>query len=123
MQYTADSWDNVAPTKATATFSAADLLAKGPGNHWSIVQLTDGAPADIKGVTASLVSPTGFVSARNAVRLGQGRRARRRALDWQVAATGVWFFQNPLCPLPQQWTIRWSFPNGQSCGAAFTVTA
>ena len=45
------------------------------------------------------------------------------SLDWQVTATGVWFFQNPLYPLPQQWTIRWSFPNGQSCGAVFTVTA
>ena len=45
-----------------------------------------------------------------------------RGLDWQLAATGVWFFENPLYPLPQQWSIRWVFPNGQSCNSQFTVT-
>ena len=69
------------------------------------------------------ISPTGFVSPGTPFDWGKDVEIAGGALDWQVTATGVWFFQNPLYPLPQQWTIRWSFPNGQSCGAVFTVTA
>jgi hypothetical protein len=122
VQYTGDSWDDVAAARAAASIPAADLLAKGPGNYWSVVQLTDGAPAAIRGVTASLVSPTGFVSPGSPFTWDEDAEAAAWPLDWQVSATGDWFFQNPLYPRPQQWTVRWTFPNGQSCSARFTVT-
>ena len=87
------------------------------------MQLTDGAPADIEGVSASLVSPTGFVSPGVPFDWSKDAEIAGGALDWQITATGVWFFQTRLYWLPQRWTVRWSFPNGQSCDARFTVTA
>jgi trypsin-like peptidase len=122
VQYTGDAWSAVDATKAAATLAAADLLARGPGSFWSVIRLTDGAPAAISGVTASLVSPTGFVSSGTPFTWDADDELAARPLDWQLTATGQWFFQNPLYSTPQQWAIRWSFPNGQSCDARFTVT-
>ena len=122
VQYTADSWDNVDPAKAFTSIAATELLDKGPGNFWSVLQLTEGAPADIKGVTASLVSPTGFVSPGTPFDWSVDSEFSGGALDWQLTGTALWFFQNTLYPKPQQWTIRWRFPNGQACDARFTVT-
>jgi hypothetical protein len=122
VQFTGDNWDNVAESKAFTTVSSSDLVSRGPGNYWSVIQLTDGAPADIHGVTASLVSPTGFISPGAGFDFSQDAELAAEALDWQLSGTSLWFFQNTLYSKPQQWIIRWSFPNGQACDARFTVT-
>ena len=122
VQFTGDNWDNVAAAKAFTTISSSELVSKGPGNFWSVLQLTDGAPADIHGVTASLVSPSGFISPGAAFDWSQDAEFAAEALDWQLSGTSLWFFQNPLYSKPQQWIIRWKFPNGQACDARFTVT-
>ena len=122
MQYTANSWDNVTAGSAATSFAASDLVAKGPTNYWSIVQLTAGAPAVISGVTASLVSPGGFVSPGAPFDWAADADRASETLAWKVTALGVWFFQNPTYPLPARWVIRWTFPDGQSCETPFTVT-
>ena len=121
-QYTADSWDNVALTNAAGSFTATELKARGPKTYWSIVQLTEGAPAAIKGVTASLVSPTGFVSPGTPFEWSEDADRASETLAWTLTALGVWFFENPTYPLPSQWRIRWAFPNGQACDTPFLVT-
>ena len=87
-----------------------------------MLQLTDGAPADIHGVSASLVSPSGFISPGAAFDWSEDAEFAAEPLDWQLSGTSLWFFQNTLYPKPQQWIIRWKFPNGQACDARFTVT-
>jgi len=107
---------------AATSFTATELKAKGPKTYWSIVQLTEGAPAAIKGVTASLVGPTGFVSPGAPFEWSEDADRASETLAWTLTALGVWFFENPNYPLPSQWLIRWAFPNGQACDTPFAVT-
>jgi hypothetical protein len=96
-------------------------LANGPANYWSVVALALPAASAIHGVTASLVDPAGNVSPGTPFDINQGEQDGETSLAW-TNADGSYFFQDPAFGFPQSWTIRWTFPDGETCDAPFTVT-
>jgi hypothetical protein len=120
VQYTAGSWSNVTSPDGAPLFSGAELLANGPNNYWSVVSLASAASKVIHGVIVSLIDPSGLVSSTDPFDWAAGQSQTAEPLGWTIA-TGGFFFQDPAFPLPQSWTVEWSFPDGELCDAPFSV--
>jgi Trypsin-like peptidase domain len=122
VQNTGASWANVSPSGSTSTFATSDLLANGPSNYWTVLQLTAAPQTVISGVTLALIAPNGVASTSAPFDWTAGDPDWAYALDWTSNTTGAYFFQDPAFLPPQQWIFRWQFPNGLSCDAPFIVT-
>ncbi len=122
VQNTGGSWANVSPSSSAPTFATSDLLANGPSNYWTVLQLAAAPQTVISGVTVSLIAPDGGASASPPFDWTAGDQDWASAINWTSKTTGAYFFQDPTFLPPQQWIFRWQFPNGLSCDAPFTIT-
>jgi hypothetical protein len=78
------------------------------------------AGAGTTGITASLIDAAGNVSSGQPFDLGTGINLASTNLAWTYS-DGSFFFQTAMWPLPQQWEIRWTLPDGETCDAPFSV--
>ena len=120
-QYTGGSWSAVNKPVPVATYDASDILARGPTNFWTVLTLSDFTKTTLSGVTVSLVEPSGKTFAKTTLDWPASEYRYADKFDWAFT-DGSLFFQKPSVTGQGTWTFHWSFPDGETCDAAFSVT-
>ena len=121
-QYTGNSGSNVSSSDSTTSFSGSDILARGPQNFWTIIELDSDPTATISGTKVSLIEPNGQTfSTETLVDWGTTFNEWSVNLNWTFGSGGL-FFQDPSLTGQGTWTIEWQFPDGQTCLSSFAVT-
>jgi hypothetical protein len=123
VQYTGGSWGSVNQGLATTSLSGTDILTRGASNFWSIVNLDAPPTAAFAGTTISLIQPNGATFFAQPL----SQAWPTTASEWEADLGWHWsdntlFFQHPERTGSGTWTLRWTFPDGQVCNSAFTVS-
>jgi hypothetical protein len=123
-QYTGGSWGNANPASASTSFSGSDILRSGGTSFWNIV-LLDGRPTTtFTGTTATLIEPNGRTFFTETLPQPWTPSDDRWETDfmWHWSDDNSLFFQHPERSGSGTWTVRWNFPDGESCSTSFTVS-
>ena len=115
-------WATVKSSAATSTFTSTDLLQRGLANFWSIVALDHAPTSPIEGATVTLVEPNGTTFATTT--LGAWTTS---STEWEVTfnwtfSDGSAFFQKPQTTGQGTWTVKWQFPDNQTCTNHFAIS-
>jgi hypothetical protein len=110
---------NPDPAKAATTFPAADVLKQ--SYYYAFYVGLDNAPTKaIPAVSYTLVEPNGATFLKSAIGWGTGTSGW---MNFGFAfSDGAIFFAHPETTGANPWTLRWDFPDGETCSTTVTIT-
>jgi hypothetical protein len=122
-QYTGGSWSSVTQSAASSSFLGSDIIGQGATNYWAVVELDVPPDSPLTGAQLTLLEPNGQTFATETTPPWAANDSSYAVdLHWSWSNDGTLFFQHPELTGQGSWTFMWTFPDGETCSAPFTVS-